>query len=48
MGVRIGDEYAIMTSRILPSGHTVTDRTGLLIVKEVKENHVQSVLVEER
>lgn len=38
MGVRVGDEYAIMTSRLLPSGHTVTDRTGLLVVKEVKED----------
>lgn len=38
MGVRLGDEYAIITSRLLPSGYTVSDRTGLLIVKEVKEN----------
>lgn len=38
MGVRVGDEYAILTSRILPSGYTVSDRTGLIVVKEVKRD----------
>jgi hypothetical protein len=38
MGVRLGDEYAIITSRLLPSGYTVSDTTGLLIVKAVNED----------
>jgi len=38
MGVRLGDEYAIITSRLLPSGYTVSDRTGLLIVKAVNDD----------
>jgi len=37
MGVRPGDDYAIVSSRILPSGLTVTDQTGLLTVKEVQD-----------
>lgn len=37
-GVRVGDELAVISSHELPSGRTVTERTGLLVVKEVKEN----------
>lgn len=36
-GVHVGDEFAIISSRELPSGRTVTERTGLLLVKEVKK-----------
>ena len=38
MGVKVGDEYAVIKGRVLPSGHTVTDETGLLLIREVKEN----------
>lgn len=38
MGVKVGDEYAIITSRVLPSGHVVSDQTGLVVVKEVKQD----------
>ena len=37
MGVRIGDEYAIVRPRILPSGYEIREETGLLIVKDVKD-----------
>jgi len=36
-GVKVGDEYAFVTSRVLSSGRIVSDRTGLIVVKEVKE-----------
>ncbi|MEW5816704.1 MAG: hypothetical protein AB1798_15085 [Spirochaetota bacterium] len=37
MGVKKGDEYAVVVPRLLPSGHAVTDEVGLLVIKEVKE-----------
>ena len=37
MGVQRGDEYAITETRILPSGHEVTDEIGLLVVKDVDQ-----------
>ena len=37
MGVKKGDEFAIVRTRILDSGHRVTDETGLLVIREVKE-----------
>ncbi|MFW6214913.1 MAG: hypothetical protein ACOC45_03090 [Alkalispirochaetaceae bacterium] len=37
MGVVKGDEYAIVRSRILPTGHTADEQTGLIAIKEVQE-----------
>jgi hypothetical protein len=37
MGVRAGDEYAIVKTRILPSGRKMQDEAGLLTVKNVGE-----------
>jgi hypothetical protein len=36
MGVKPGDEYAIIESGVLSSGHQVSEETGLLIVKQVR------------
>jgi hypothetical protein len=37
MGVARGDEYLITETRILATGHAVSDEVGLLIVKDVEE-----------
>ena len=37
MGVVKGDEFVILTTRVLPSGITMTDETGLLVVKSVHD-----------
>jgi hypothetical protein len=37
MGVQPGDEYAIIDTRVLPSGRQIKDETGLLTVKNVGE-----------
>ena len=37
MGVRIGDEYAIVTDMALPTGYVISEETGLLVIREVKE-----------
>ena len=37
MGVKKGDEYAIISSRILASGHNLSEETGLLVIKEVTD-----------
>ncbi len=38
LGVRAGDEYAIVDTRITDSGDAITEQTGLLIVKRVEDN----------
>ncbi len=38
MGVKLGDEFRIMNTVVLPSGHTVERSTGLLVVKTVDED----------
>jgi hypothetical protein len=35
MGIKAGDEYALVSSRVLESGRTLTSETGLLVIKEV-------------
>ncbi len=37
MGVKVGDEYLIMSSRVLKSGKQVSGEKGLLIVRRVEE-----------
>ena len=37
LGVRVGDEYLLVSSRVLDSGKTLTSETGLLVVKEVND-----------
>lgn len=37
MGVKRGDEYAIVRSRVTSTGHELKDETGLVVVKEVEE-----------
>src|SRR6056297_1767730 len=37
MGVRVGDEYALTESKILSSGFTRTEETGLFVIKDVDE-----------
>lgn len=37
-GVRVGDEFAVVSTHELPSGKRVTKRRALLLVKDVKEN----------
>ena len=37
MGVRKGEEYSIVETRLLESGHTVTEETGLIVIKDVKD-----------
>ncbi len=36
MGLAKGDEYSIISSSLLSSGHTVTDNSGLLVITDVK------------
>ncbi len=38
MGVKLGDEFRIMNTLVLPSGHTVERSSGLLVVKSVDED----------
>jgi hypothetical protein len=38
MGVKVGDEYAIVENRVLSSGRQVSDETGLLIIKNVSSD----------
>jgi len=35
MGVKVGDEYSIVTTRVLSTGHEKTEEGGLILVKEV-------------
>jgi hypothetical protein len=37
MGVKVGDEYALLSSRVLESGKVLTSETGLLVIKEVSD-----------
>jgi hypothetical protein len=37
MGITVGDEYQVMTARVLSSGRQVTGEKGLLMVREVDE-----------
>ena len=37
MGVRKGDEYAIVDEMVLSSGHVVSEETGLMVVNDVME-----------
>ena len=45
MGVVRGDEYAIVTDKVLPTGHVSSEETGLLVVKEVKEEISSATLI---
>ena len=45
MGVQKGDEYAIVTDNVLPSGHVISDETGLMVVNDVKEEISIATLV---
>ena len=36
MGLRPGDEYAIVGERVLPNGYIATTETGLLVIREVQ------------
>lgn len=38
MGVKVGDEYVIVTPRMLSTGHETTEETGLLLVREVQQD----------
>lgn len=37
MGIKLGDEFSLTNIVILPSGHSVEKKVGLLVVKEVHE-----------
>ena len=37
MGLRPGDEYAIVSSRVLGTGHIAITETGLIVVREVQD-----------
>jgi len=37
MGVKVGDEYLLVSSRVLESGKVLTSETGLLVIKEVSD-----------
>ena len=37
MGIKVGDEYLLVSSRVLDSGKTLTSETGLLVIKEVSD-----------
>ena len=37
MGIKVGDEFAIVDPRVLPSGHVVTEEIGLVEVTEVMD-----------
>lgn len=45
MGIRVGDEYAIVRSRTTGTGHQTTDETGLVVVKEVREGFSLATLL---
>lgn len=38
MGLQLGDEYAIVTPRVLAGGYVQLVQTGLIVIKEVQEN----------
>jgi hypothetical protein len=35
MGVKVGDEYALVDTRVLPSGRQMSEETGLMVIKNV-------------
>jgi len=37
MGIMVGDEYVVLSSRVLESGKTLSSETGLLVIKEVSD-----------
>ena len=37
MGIKLGDEFSLTSTVILPSGHSVEKKVGLLVVKEVNQ-----------
>jgi len=37
MGIKVGDEYVLVASRVLESGKTLTTENGLLVIKEVSD-----------
>ncbi len=37
MGIKLGDEYVLVASRVLDSGKTLTSENGLLVIKEVSD-----------
>ncbi len=37
MGIKVGDEYVLVASRVLDSGKTLTSENGLLVIKEVSD-----------
>lgn len=37
MGLRPGDEYAIVSNRVLSSGHIASTETGLLVIRDVQD-----------
>jgi hypothetical protein len=37
MGIKLGDEYVLVASRVLESGRTLTSENGLLVIKEVSD-----------
>lgn len=37
MGLRLGDEYAIVSSRVIGTGHVAEDETGVIVIKEVQD-----------
>jgi hypothetical protein len=37
MGLALGDEYQVVDSRVLPSGRTVTENVGLIMVRKIDE-----------
>ncbi|MFW6292640.1 MAG: hypothetical protein ACOC7V_09965, partial [Spirochaetota bacterium] len=38
MGLRAGEEYAIVADRVLSTGHIATSETGLVLIREVHED----------
>lgn len=39
MGIRKGDEYAIVQPRITPFGHQTMDEVGIIVIREVREQY---------
>jgi len=37
MGIKVGDEFVLVASRVLDSGKTLTTENGLLVIKEVSD-----------
>ncbi len=37
MGIKVGDEFVLVASRVLESGKTLTTENGLLVIKEVSD-----------